>query len=120
MQSGRIPPVFRQFFQSTLSAKSATDSHSQQKQDPEREPEREPTREEALAALELLTQQDEFRKNSLKGQLQELEGRFLILVTNAFGAPLKTIRGMEILRVLDGAGKGSKTAHLGRILDRRV
>lgn len=118
MQSGRIAPIFRHFFNNALSAKNATDSHSQQKQNPEKEPEREPTREEALEALDRLTQQDEFVRNSLRAELRTVDGRFCIFVTNRDGVQLRVIRGGEILRLLDGVG--AKTAHLGRILDRRV
>lgn len=117
MQSGRIAPVFRQIFQSTLGAKGATDSHSQQKQE-QREPEREPTREEALEALDRLSQQDEFQKNALRAELGVVEGKFCIFVFNGQGTQLKAIRGPEILRLLDGTG--TKGAHRGRILDRRV
>ena len=121
MQSGRIAPIFRQFFQGKSSAKSATDSHSQQKQQPDQGPEREPTREEALEALDVLTQEEDFQKSALKADLSQIDGKFCITVMNASGAQLKVIRGPEILRLLDGkTGKGSRNAHLGRILDRRV
>jgi len=118
MQSGRIAPVFRQIFQNTLSAKNATDSHSQQKDQTQKEPEREPTREEAVEALDVLTQQDEFLRNALRAELQQVDGRFQILVCNSHGTQLRAIRGMEIVRLLDG--KGAKGAQRGRILDRRV
>ncbi|MGZ3651695.1 MAG: hypothetical protein ACXVCS_04605 [Bdellovibrionota bacterium] len=118
MQSGRIAPVFRQFF-NTVSAKSATDSNSQQKQQEQKEPEREPTKKEAITALDFLTQQDEFQKNLLRAELREVEGRHTIVVTNATGAQLRVIRGNEVMRILEG-GPGAKTAHLGRILDRRI
>ena len=103
-----------------MNAKSATDSNSQQKQNPEKEPEQEPTHEEALEALDKLTQQDEFQKNTLRAELRQADGRFTIFVCNQAGIQLRVIRGREILRLLDGNGPGSKTAHLGRILDRRV
>jgi hypothetical protein len=119
MQSGRIAPIFRQFFGGTLSAKNPTDSQSQQKQR-EGEPEREPTREEALEALDRLSQQEEFQKNSLRAELRQLEGRNAILVTNTQGMQVKVIRGGEILRLLESAGGGRSALHLGRILDRRV
>jgi hypothetical protein len=117
MQSGKIAPVFRQIFQQTLGAKSATDSHSQQnQQQPRKEPEREPTEAEALEALDRLTQQDEFQRNALRAELRQVDGRYHIFVTNAAGVQLRAIRGSEILRLLDG-GAG---AQRGRILDRRV
>jgi len=118
MQSGKIAPVFRQIFTATLGAKNATDSHSQHKQQPDKEPEREPTHEEALEALDRLTQQEEFQKNALRAELRVVEGRFCIFVTNGAGIQLKSIRGPEILRLLDGAG--ARGAHRGSILDRRV
>lgn len=120
MQSGKIAPIFRQFFSEATSTKSATDSHSQQQQKQKGEPEREPTQEEALEALDLLSQQEEFQKNSLRAELRLSEGRHTILICNALGAQLKVIRGAEIMRILDGSGLGRKGPHLGRILDRRV
>lgn len=118
MQSGRIAPVLRQFFSGNVSAKSATDRDAQnQQKQPQKE--REPSHEEALAALDLLTQQEEFAKALLKAELQFLDGRYSILVSNASGAALRTIRGEEVLRILD-AGKGQQTAFRGRILDRRI
>jgi hypothetical protein len=120
MQSGRIAPVFRQFFNGISNAKSATDSDSHSsKQQQNAKDEREPTREEALQALDVLSQQDEFQKNLLRAELQSDDSRFTILVTNASGVSLRTIRGPEVLRILD-AGKGKQAAFRGRILDRRI
>jgi hypothetical protein len=118
MQSGRIAPVFRQFFNSTLGIKNATDSHSQQRQEPEKEPEREPGKEEALEALDRLTQQDEFQKNALRAELRTVDGRVCIFVFNAAGTQLRVMRGSEILRLLDGGATGGHRR--GQILDRRV
>jgi hypothetical protein len=121
MQSGRIAPVFRQFFNGISNAKSATDSdsHSSAQQQPTKD-EREPTKEEALQALDVLSQQDEFQKNLLRAELRTSDdSRFTILVTNAGGVSLRTIRGPEVLRILD-AGKGKQAAFRGRILDRRI
>ncbi len=119
MQSGKIAPIFRHFFGEPMSAKSATDSHSQQQQK-QREPEREPTPEEALEALDLLSHQEEFQKNSLRAELRVLESRQSIIVSNSQGTQLRVIRGMDILRILETAKLGHKGARRGRILDRRV
>ena len=118
MQSGKIGPVFRQIFQSTLSAKNATDSHSQQRGESEKERERDATREEALEALDRLSQQDEFQRNALRAELRVVDGTHCIFVFNSAGLQLRAIRGREILRILEGAA--AKKAHLGQILDRRV
>lgn len=120
MQSGRIAPVFRQFFNGISNAKSATDSdsHPQQKQQ-EAKDEREPSKEEALQALDVLSQQDEFQKNLLRAELRLDENRYTILVSSAAGISLRTIRGPEVFRILD-AGKGKQAAFRGRILDRRI
>jgi len=120
MQSGKIVPTFRQFFTSALSPRS-TDSNGQQQQPPPQgEPEREPTQEEALEALDLLIEQDEFRKNELCANLNQVESHWVITVLSSVGIQLRTIRGMEILRLLDKAGLGKHGHSLGRILDRRV
>ncbi len=119
MQSGKIAPTFRAFFTQALSPKG-TDSNSQQQQQPEREPDREPTQEEAVEALDLLTQQEEFRKNELRADLKQLEQRWVITVRNRNGDQLRTIRGVEIIRLLDKSGLGKKGHSVGRILDRRV
>ena len=118
MQSGRIAPTFRQIFTSVLTPKH-TDSNSNQQQ-PQGEPEREPTKEEALEALDRLTQQDEFQKNSLRAELLQVDNRWVIQVSDAKGNALRTIRGMEIVRLLDKAGLGKSGPSRGRILDRRV
>lgn len=119
MQSGRIAPIFRQFFTAALSPKN-TDANSQQQQQYQGEPQREPTHEEALEALDLLTQQEDFQKNSLRAELMQLEERWVITVFASSGAQLRTIRGMEIVRLLDKSGLGKKGHSRGRILDRRV
>jgi hypothetical protein len=118
MQSGKIAPIFRQFFTAALNP-NRTDSNAEQRQS-QGEPEREPTHEEALEALDLLTQQEEFQKNDLRAELKQLEGRWMISVLNRAGAQLRMIRGMEIVRLLDKAGLGKKGHSRGRILDRRV
>lgn len=120
MQSGKIAPIFKQFFREAVSTKSATDSNSQNNQNAKKEPEREPTKEETLEALDLLTQQEEFQKNSLRAELKTLDERFAILVFNASGAQLKVIRGPDIHRILQAAALGHKGPSLGRILDRRI
>lgn len=119
MQSGKIAPIFRHFFTEPLRSKGATDSNSQQQQ-PQGEREREPTEEEALEALDLLTQQEEFQKNSLRAELRTIDGRRSILVTNSQGTQLKVIRGMDIVRMLETSRLGAKGTRLGRILDRRI
>ena len=91
MQSGRISPVFRQFFQGVTGGKSATDSQSGNKQGQKQEPDREPNREDSLEALDLLTQEEEFQKNALKAELREIEGKFCISVMNSMGAQLRKI-----------------------------
>ena len=119
MQAGRIVPLLRHFFRGTGEASQAGDSQSQKKQD-QRQPDREPTKEEVLEALHLLSQQEEFRKNSLRTELKETDGCFFVLVSDASGAPLGAIRGAEILRVLEQSFLGSQGTRVGRILDRRV
>jgi hypothetical protein len=119
MQSGRIAPVFRQFFTGALGTKNATDSNpQQQQQQPEKEPDREPTRDEVLQALELLIQHDEFRKNALRAEVREEEGRFFLLVFNAAGAQLRAIRGQEIFRLINN--QVAQGPRRGQILDRRI
>jgi Sec-independent protein translocase protein TatA len=120
MQSGKIAPVFRQFFNVIGNAKSATDSDStsQQKQQ-EQKDDREPTKEEAILALDVLSQQEEFQKSLLRAELRVEENRFIILVSSATGAALRSIRGPEVLRILE-AGKGKQAVFRGRILDRRI
>lgn len=117
MQSGRIAPTFRQIFTAALSPRNA-DSNSQQQ--PQGEPEREPSHEEALEALDRLTQQDEFQKNSLRAELMQVDGRWMIQVNDSRGAQLRVIRGLEIMRLLDKSGLGKAGPSRGRILDRRV
>lgn len=119
MQSGKILPVVRQFFTSGLTTRSATDSQSQNKH-PYEQPEREPTKEEAEAALKALQVQEEFVKNGLVAELKILEGKFVILVTDSKGTNLRTLKGREILRALDGMAFAKSGAYLGRILDRRI
>jgi len=118
MQSGKIVPIFRQFFTAALSPKNP-DSNSQQKQS-QGEAEREPSREEALEALDALSQQEEFQKNELRAELKQIEGRWVISVITAMGGQLRLIRGSEIVRLLDKAALGKKGHSVGRILDRRV
>ncbi|MGE3261484.1 MAG: hypothetical protein AB7K68_06875 [Bacteriovoracia bacterium] len=118
MQSGRVLPVIRQFFTTTLTAKSATDSHSQNQQ--KREQEREPTEEEAKAAFEFLLQQEEFKAKGLKVELQFLEGRQCIVVSDNAGVQLRVIKGSAILRVLESTILGKDGQMRGRILDRRL
>ncbi len=119
MQSGRIMPVIRQFFSaSTQQAKPSLDSNSGNGNQGGH-PEREPTREEALAAMEVLSQQEEFHRQGLIAQLEIIENRFCINVVDGRGNKLRQIRGAEILRVLSTNTPGlSRT--LGHILDRRV
>lgn len=118
MQSGKIAPTFRQIFSAALRPKNA-DTNSQQ-HGQQREPEREPSHEEALEALDLLTQQDEFQRNALRADLSESEGRWVISVCDGKGNQLRVIRGVEIVRLLDRAGLGKAGPSRGRILDRRV
>ncbi len=118
MQSGRIAPTFRQIFSAALTPKN-TDSNSQQQQQ-HGEPQREPTHEEALEAMDLLSQQEEFQQNALRASLLQAEGRWMISVCDQRGNQLRTIRGMEIVRLLDKAGLGKKGPSRGRILDRRI
>ena len=119
MQSGRIAPTFRQIFTAALTPRQ-TDSNSQQQQQHQGEPEREPTHQEALEALDRLTQQEEFQKNSLRAELIQLDGRWMIQVSDAKGTALRSIRGSEILRLLDKSNTGKTGPSRGRILDRRV
>ena len=119
MQSGKISPTFRSFFTAALSPKN-TDANSQQQQQPQGESDREPTQEEAVEALDLLSQPEEFRKNQLRADLKQVESRWVISIFASNGTQLRTIRGTEIVRLLDRSGLGKSGHSVGRILDRRV
>lgn len=120
MQSGKILPIFRQFFGTTLSTKSAErDSNSNNRNDGG-EQKREPTKEEVLEALEILNMQDEFIQNGLCATAQFSENRHFIIVKDKNGSALRTLKGNEVIRVLELAKFDKKASRLGRILDRRI
>ncbi len=120
MQSGKILPIIRQFFATPVSTKRSTDSDAGGK-NPYEQPQREPTEEEALAALALLREEEEFLKSGLRAELTKEEGQLVILVSRSDGVQVRSIRGFEIVRLLQTSfPAGAKGKQLGRILDRRV
>lgn len=118
MQSGRISPIFRQFFSTALTSKGATDSNSQNQN--QHQQDREPSDEEAKAAFEFLLSQEELKAQGLQVELQTVDGRHSIVVSDRSGTPLRTIKGMGIVRVLETRALGKTGHQLGRILDRRL
>jgi hypothetical protein len=118
MQSGRVLPVIRQFFTTSITAKSATDSQSQNKQ--QKQEERDPSEEEAREAFKLLLDQEEFKAKGLQVELKFIEGKPCILVCDGNGSPLRMIKGPAILQVLQTSLLGKDAHFRGRILDRRL
>lgn len=118
MQSGRVMPVLRQFFTSSLTSKTNKDANSQNQQSGGRE--REPTDEETRKAFDFLLQQEEFKTQGLKVELQTIEERLCIVVSDFNGNQVRTIRGPSILRVLENTALGNSAHFRGRILDRRL
>ncbi|MGZ3693858.1 MAG: hypothetical protein ACXWQO_06630 [Bdellovibrionota bacterium] len=119
MQSGRVLPVIRQFFTTSITAKSATDSNSQNHQQ-KKDQEREPSEEETRAAFELLLKQEEFKTQGLKVELKSIDGRSCIVVSDSAGVQLRVIKGPAILAVLQTSALGQTGQMRGRILDRRL
>jgi uncharacterized lipoprotein len=118
MQSGRVLPVIRQFFTTSLTAKSATDSNPQNQQ--QKQQERDPSEEEAKAAFQLLLEQEEFKAQGLTVEMKTIEGKPCIIVCDSTGTQLRMIKGQAILKVLQTTVLGKDAHFRGRILDRRL
>src|SRR3989338_3563364 len=120
MQSGRISPLIRNFFSPSITSKKNTDSETGGRNQYE-QPQRQPTREEAELALSMLSGQEEFQKQGLTAVLRMEDNILIIAVSNAKGIVLRSIRGPEIVRLLEASSSaGDKSLHIGRILDRRI
>jgi len=119
MQSGRILPAFRAFLSQAPATRTA-DRDPQSQRDREDRPNRQPTKEEALEAMELLSQQEFFQRNGLRAELAVTDQMFVITVKDEKGNAIRSIRGPEILRLLDECRQKNAKAHLGSILDRRI
>lgn len=116
MQSGRILPVFRQFFSTaTKAGQSHRDSDSQGQSSPERDA----SEEEARRAMELLSESEEFKKNQISVGLELQGGRPTLVVRDRAGLTLRVLQGPEILRLLQSMGS-PQAPRQGRILDRRI
>jgi hypothetical protein len=117
MQSGKILPVFRQFFSSTLkTGNSHRDANSQQGY---QDPERDASEEEARKAAELLQESEEFRKNGLSVKFEWRNGRTALVVSDREGHVLRVVQSREIARLAFSLSPGA-FARAGRILDRRI
>jgi hypothetical protein len=120
MVSNRLPPVMRAFFGNTPNVGGTNkDSQGQSPGYQQPEQDREATEEEAKRALEALASSEEFQKNSLNAELSLATGYPVIIVKNAAGVALRSLRRREILRLLQ-APAPNDTARSGRILDRRI
>lgn len=120
MVSNRLPPIMRAFFQPTNNVGNANkDSQGQSPGYQSPEQDREATEEEARRALEALANSDEFQKNELRAELSLATGYPVIIVKNALGVALRSLRRKEILRLLEAPAPNS-TARSGRLLDRRI
>lgn len=119
MQSGRILPTFRSFLANSTSAR-ATERDAHSKKDQHESPKRQPKKEEALEAIELISQQEFFQRNGLKAELIQVDSIFVISIKDSGGTPIRSIRGEEILRLLEECRQSAAKAHLGSILDRRI
>ncbi len=119
MVSNRIPPISRSFFAANTVGNTNKDAHSQGQGYGQQEPDREATEEEARRAIDALTSTDEFQKNFLQAELSLVTGFPVIIVKNASGTALRSLRRREILRLLQ-APSPHDTTRSGRILDRRV
>lgn len=117
MQSGRILPTFRQFFNaSTKAGNTNRDSNSQQGQ---QQAERDATEEEARRAAELMQSSEEFKKSGLTAKAGLHEGRPVIFVNDRNGNSLRMIQSPEVVRILLTLGM-PQAPRQGRILDRRI
>lgn len=118
MQSGRIAPLMRNFFNSVRASSTNSDAGSQQNFGGQAD--REPTEEEARAALAILTNDEEIKKSALTAELIVRQGRLTIEVCNSGGTVLKALRGLDILRLLVPGAHPGQGNRAGRILDRRI
>lgn len=118
MQSGRIAPLVRSFFNSVRASSTNSDAGSQQHSGGQAD--REPNEDEARAALAILTSDEEIKKSALTAELLVRQGRLTIEVCNSAGTVLKALRGMDILRLLVPGANLSQGNRAGRILDRRI
>ena len=121
MDSGRIMPVIRNFFGQTVSIKG-NDRERSSKDNPQQDQqkkEQQPSKEDAAHALAFLKSQETFIKAGLKAEVRELDGIFIIQVTDNQGSIVKTIRGVDLWRLL-AQGKSTERDPVGHILDRRL
>lgn len=118
MQSGRILPTFRQFFNASKKAGTA-DRDPGSQQNGHQQAERDATEEEARRAAEVLQGSDEFKNNGLIAKAGLREGRQVVLVSDRGGNALRVIPGPEIVRILLSFGL-PQAPRQGRILDRRI
>ena len=117
MQSGRILPVFRQFFSTALrTGNSHRDSSSQQGY---QQPERDASEEEARKVMELLQELEEFQKNGLSVKFEWKNDRTALVVSDREGHVLRVVQSQEITRLVFSLSPGA-SARAGRILDRRI
>jgi hypothetical protein len=118
MVSNRIPPLVRSFFTTTTTIGRTDKDSSSHQGGAGGQPDRDATEEEAKRALELLSSSEEFQKNALSAELSMAPGFPLIVVKNASGMILRSLRGKEILRLLEARPR--EGTHTGRLLDRRI
>lgn len=119
MQSGKILPVFRQFFSSAVQPKGAQkDSHSGYQNSEQNH--REPTEEEIFQALEVLNAQEEIQASGLKAVAERVQGKINLMMKDSHGATLRVLRAADIHRVLLLSKAGTGGSQIGRILDRRI
>jgi hypothetical protein len=117
MQSGRILPTFRQFFNASAKAGNTNrDSNSQQGQ---QQAERDATEEEARRAADLLQNSDEFKKNGISVKAGVENNRYVLVVSDRNGNALRVIQSPEVVRILLSFGM-PQASRQGRILDRRI
>lgn len=105
------------------SGDSSRDRDTQKEQPSQRDPDdRNPTQEEAQQALQALLEMEQVKSSGLSAEVANEEGAVVILVKNASGAVLKTLRRADVIRLLSPAAGATRAAPggTGRILDRRI
>ena len=118
MVSNRLPPIVRTFFRAQAPAAAYTQRDPQGQGEGYSQAERDATEEEARRALEALQSSEEFQKNELRAELSFAAGYALIVVKNSEGTPLRSLRGREILRLLEAPAPGT-AVRSGRLFDQR-
>lgn len=120
MQSGKILPIVRHFFASSVqSSGQQKHSNSGQQQDQGKN-HREPSAQEFQAALELLNSQDELKKLGFTAYIIQVEGKASLVVKNAGGLVVRQMKNPDVHRILSLAGIATDSNQLGRLLDRRI